>query len=368
MGYRRPWVIPVTKHSWAVRWYVPKPGGGRRQCFEGGFPTKKLAQKARRVIEERINAGLMGVNPLESTPWVELIAAHGVSLTHARPATRRMYAQILKGFGEHAKHPEPRNISQHTCEAFMASIVGVSDETLRKYHRVLHAFFAWCVGAGFMPANPMDNVRKPPKTRRRKRVPTTDDCVKLFEALPDAGVDDANGWHVLLLLALVTGLRRSDLLLLTPRNFRLGVREGIGLLEAETTKDRDFGTWGLPRIVNDRVAQRIAILPSGEGRLFLWSCWPRKAWERVRKAAGFAYPFHSLRAAAGILVVLDRLKREGAHHLLHSDTHTFDEHYADGEQIALATAEHLELPELPAPPAFSLEPIPGKPGRRSLGS
>lgn len=139
---------------------------------------------------------------------------------------------------------------------------GRSGKTLAAYAEGLRAFCRWCLNREYIDSDPLRHLApfdKTPKTRRRALTP--EEIRQLLEVAP---------FHRALLyqIALVTGLRRRELLLL--ERHHVDEKHGGVILDAATTKNRRPGFQPLP---NDLLARVVAFANSGE---------PLRLWEKER--------------------------------------------------------------------------------------
>lgn len=368
------------------------------------YPAKRAAEIARDLKQRELNSWcqMPGVKP-----WPDLVEEYGLSLATASQTHQEMTARVLGRFAAICHPTVSSRISETMCDQFMADRAAgkplgkdgqpceVSDETLRRDHRMMSAFFAWCVHRRYMDRNPMQSVRAPSKVHRRKRGVRSRDWVSLLRALNnrDLATHDPQAWHLMILLGVVTGLRQSVLLhcyfgvsvddrealkVLEARHRRDGgfcvvqladASDGIGVLHTFSGKTLKESLVGLPKVVTDRVAVRIGDLPAGSARLFPWQRWQRKAWERINATAKVDFTFQSLRGASGTREAIARAERAAADHLEHSSVRVTRDHYLDHEQLAKAVAIGEGLPRLPKMPAYKRLPVTqSMPGRRPIGN
>lgn len=372
---------------------------GRQRSLS--YKARTAAETARRLKECELNSWAV---PQCTTTWPELLADYGMALAVASPGHQEMVARVLGRFQTICRPTTSHRITPAMCDQFMAARAAgqpldkhgqplrVSAETLRRDHRMLSAFFTWCTARRYVESNPMESVGAPGRVRRSRRTPRTRDWVALLEVLnqADLAVYDRQAWHLLILLSVVTGYRQAVMLHtyfgvdvmdpsalkpLEQRHRRDGgfavvrladTADGVGLLYTYTGKTAKESIVGLPKIVNDRIAVRIADLPDGMCRLFQWARWQRKAWERINKAAKVDLTFHALRAVSGTRAAVARAERAAADQLDHSSATVTRDHYLDQEQIAAAVAIGQSLPDLPAMPKYGAAER-SMPGRRPRG-
>lgn len=414
--WRRAWVhYRKDRRTWCVDWIDPS---GRR--FRRAYPDRATARAMAKQITLRINQPML--NPT-STPWPDLLAEYMASQASRSASTRAKTEGVLTLFTAHAKPAYVHSIRPHTIEAYFAArlngtiidpkspagdrtIKPVSRATLHGDFVVLHALFAYASHStrGYCQQNPLDGVQRPPIPRRAGRGPSEPEWLSLLETvgrIPPANtpastaaaaavahLDDRQAWHILILLAVVTGLRRDVLVercyisrppAATLSRLRHENREwswvellddsdgGIALLHAYSSKSGKESIHGLPRPVADRIATRISDLPDGSTLLFPWSAFQRGAWRRINAAAHLDYTFQSLRQASVTRVAVDQARRSAQAQAHHSSLRTTMDHYLDDAAVQREVARSTRLPDLPPLPPFPSGP-PASPGRRPIRS
>jgi len=395
----------ARRSRYCINW-IGDDGKKHRLCY----PRRDVMLKAKQFKETEINS--WSRPPMVRT-WWELVAEYGVSLEGRSKTHQDKVANVLKRFHLICRPRQSNELSPATCEQFMAArsqgepriackhkkkdkikVIIPSPATRRTERQMLSGFFSWCTKRGYLPDNPMSMVLAPSKPRRVKRAPKTAEWVRLLEVLlqSELVLYDAQAWHLIILLGVVTGYRQTVLLncyfgvsiqdtvtlrkleARHPKGFCViqladDEEEGIGLLFTYSGKTFKETIIGLPKIVTDRIAQRISDLPSGAEKLFFWEHWQRKAWDRITQSANLSnITFHSLRATSGTRAAIARAEQAAAQQLDHSSPQVTHDHYLDHEQLARAIAIGQSLPVLPAMPVY--EPLPANhatPGRRPKG-
>lgn len=381
-----------------IRWFE---AGRDRVLF---YPTRDARDRARLEKERELNSWL---RPPGVKTWHELVADYGAHLATRSPSHRHKVAAVLRRFWVLCRPARSDQITAAMCDVFCAARArGEPAQTLPKRHpqtrrplrdaagqvlthdvlripaaatlrveqQMLADFFAWA--SPHMPANPMARVARVRSPKRKRRPPRPHEWLRLLQAASadataaEPQLDDAQAWYLLVLLAVVTGLRQQALLPLKIADVELAAQEGRpGLLRSFTGKTGKEDVHGLPPAVNDLLAERIAELPDGATHLFPWRRWQRKAWVRLTRAATLPVTFHSLRGAAGTQAALAKARQAGARHLAHSSVAVFGRHYSDDELLALEVGAQLELPPLPPLPARPARAARAhRPGRRPASS
>lgn len=384
--YRRAWYYhrpnrPRQPHE--VHWLEPETRIRRVRSF----PDERLARAFLKRKTETLNAWLAPPAPGSPGDWLQAVMAYLEDLAPASPRYRDSVSLVLRQFSALTKVRNTADATPAVCRRYFElrraagftrgkpgkagppKVFPVTESTLARDHRTLHAAFNWMVREGVMAANPLANVRKPRPERRQVVVPTAAEWVRLLEVLPDVDVTDRQGWHLLILLGVLTGLDSESVLL----DLRFGVpdhaaRRGrvqnyvvlgdaeshnCGLLYAVRRKTGVAMLHALPPAVNDRLAQRIDALPAGAARLFpRWRTWPRKDWLRITAAAHLTLPFRYLRRASALTAAVRQAEAAAQGHLAHSSPAVTRKHYLDSARIQLEAARHLVLPPLPPLPPF----------------
>lgn len=290
---------------------------------------------------------------------IDRVVANFVDLTEPRTIADLSTTAVQKFMHLREQGLPPRTVTLKNGEVRTLPIVPLASDTVRREYAILYKFARWCVKRDYLAKNPLDTIEKPDATARHSKPPRPSEWVKLLEVLPQLAaaqppeIDDAQAWHLLILLAAVTSQDQSVLLAAQPGHFTLDIdRSNAGLFDGRRTKTSRRGLVGLPPALAERVAQRIACLPEG-AKLFPWGRFQRKQFVKIARAAGFSHTFQDLRASGGTLKSVNHAVQAGAAHLLHSGTEVARRHYLDMEEIHLAAARAERLPELPALPAYT---------------
>lgn len=185
-----------------------------------GRPKRRTVYgKTRQEVSEKLASllaaqreGLLGDPARETVEqflsrWMETVQKQRV-----RPSTYENYATIIRA------HISPtigrlrldRLTPAHLQELYARKVeAGLSGNTIRVIHAILHRALAQAVRWGLLPRNPADAVDRPRVTRREMATLTPDQARAFLEA---AREDRLNALYV---LALSTGMRLGELLGLT---------------------------------------------------------------------------------------------------------------------------------------------------------
>lgn len=348
LGYNRP-----------MRWFISwRDAAGKRHRL--CYPTREIRDRARAAKEIALNPWLGRVTAIL---WSELLDLYKRHQAGCRAKTRTATALVLARFAAIAKPDRSDTITPAMCDLYFARRAEgwpgdrvPSPTTLNREHRMLSCFFTWAARSNYVQGNPIQVVKRPRAVVRKRRGPREREWLELLEACSDpaANLDDPQAWHVLILLGVLTGLRQSVLLGIRRADIDLDAdpERGLGLLVTHSSKTAKQEMHGLPPALRERLAARLAAMPETREHLFPWAHYPRKAWERINAAAGVAFAFHGLRAAAGNDAWRRFTNGEGARQLSHSSPAVFQAHYADDELRALERAAMTKLPELPELPPY----------------
>jgi len=344
------------KRGYWVRW-TDDHGKNRFRCFD----TKRLAEQGRRAIEYHVNRWFFIDS--DDTPWQAALEAYQETIADRTHGHKRRIAGVLRNFDEYARPETIRDFTTDTIQVYLNSrIEQVAPHTRATEYRYLHAFGAFLEKRGLVGRNPVFGVTRPKVPRRMPRVPSIDDWLRLLNTIPETALDDRQGWHLLLVLAVVTGVRQTPLRTLTRDRFEppSDTTDGVSFVTCISKGDVE-SVHGLPVPVTERMVTRLACIPKHQTKVFIWKRWPRTAWDRLCEHAGFPFPFHGLRACAGTLRAYQTALASGAAALNHSAPRVFASHYADAKRIQLGVAKSLELPELPPMPPYKIVAVPRSP-------
>ena len=183
--------------------------GGRRQKSKSGFATKKEAESALheviRLVDgggdpcpERIRLGDFLVR------WLGYQRARGVrslTLETYEGYIRREIAPVIGGL-------EIARIQPGHVRAVLARMQGrgLSAATIAQARGVLGSALRQAVEEGLIPSNPVTAVKRPRIRRRELHWPTPEQLTTLLHA------SMGTIWEIPLLLSMVTGARRSEIL------------------------------------------------------------------------------------------------------------------------------------------------------------
>jgi integrase len=175
-------------------------------------------------------------------------------------------------------------------------------QDLRRFTRV---FLEWCVGSGFLTANPLAGLRRPMRSRAERlkaganggRALSDDEIRNVWQAAESFGA-----FGGLVRLALLTGLRRGELAQLERTRDLLADRIVVRPEHAKTGTQHEVPLTELMRQVAAGAPVTASKLlfpsPATGGRLAGWTRWVAN----LRQAAGVDFRLHDLRRTTRTLM------------------------------------------------------------------
>lgn len=157
--------------------------------------------------------------------------------------TLKWYTSILKTFTEWLG--EDRNLEAITTENIRLYIIWCrgeySPDAAHGHIRVQHRFWRWC-GLEYQLTSPMRNIKYPdqPKQDAPKSV-TSNDVVKLFQAIPDTPIGKRD--RALFMMLLDTGCRATGICTLKMVNLDVPNRRAIVTEKGRKTRELHFSDY-----------------------------------------------------------------------------------------------------------------------------
>lgn len=203
-----------------VRWYGVYLGSDGRYHEEGGFGSRREAEKVARTREVEAERGEW-VSPLSAkTTFARYVEEHYWPTTmHLEVSTRAAYRYYLdKHFMPRFGHLPMKRISASTVQSWVNDATAtLSPRSVVKYHALLHKVFARAVIDRVVPFNPCAHSELPKVVLKPKRIITPDE----FDAIL-AGIDAR--YQTMVLLDIETGLRWGELVALRPCDIEFPTR------------------------------------------------------------------------------------------------------------------------------------------------
>lgn len=378
--YRRVWLTrrPDRRARYCINW-LDDFGRKRRLAY----PTREMQLAAQRAKFDELNGWQRHA---ARRTWAEALLEHAGA--HANLSRQHVgsLGRTLTRFTQALRPASAAAVTPADCDRYFAGRLSAapppSSATLHREKRELASFFAWATQRGYAQRNPLDAVKLPAAPKRLPRRSGAEHWPELLAALDGATplVDDAQAWHLLILLAVATGVREGALLHthigtaddVTVAALRVRYRgtkgfciaqlaakgeQGVGLLFSYTGKTAKEEVFGLPAALNSRLAQRIRqASPAAGAALFPWATFQRKAWARIVQAFGRPLQFRRLRGLAGTQAATLAARQAAQQKLGHHSAETTVRHYLDSQALAAAIALGQHWPKLPPLPAYHVYP------------
>lgn len=198
--------------TWTIVYYIGRDESGRwKQKSEGGFPTKKEAE---RVLRLRIEAVETSYNSNLSCAtvagflnyWLDNYCKQNLASNTIRGYRTNVEKHVIPHIGKiQLIKLSPKNI-QDLYSKLLGS--GLSSTSVRYVHNNLHKAFDYAVKLQALSRNPAEMVTPPKVSHFEASTLTPEQVVQLLEAC----VDKEIFWPVL--LAVTLGLRRGEALAL----------------------------------------------------------------------------------------------------------------------------------------------------------
>ena len=277
------------------KWYGQYRLNGKRHTKS--FANKEQAHQWKTYMDHKFNyEQWQGINGVTWPLLMKLYMDHKKSQGLARKTIVEI-RHTLKLFNYHTD--EIRNgvsdlLKQYHIEQYvLARIKDVSARTVNKDLEALRAMYLWAKDCGYVHEGIKFQMLK---TVQKQYKPPTKETVKY---LFDLAKEESMSLYVRMVLAVVTGLRRSAIERLTLNNTQeahIDIEQCLLVtIESKTHKQiiKKLGPNTMKILYH-----HIASLPDGSTKLFStgWTGNVRKAWKRVRQQAGLPkMTFHNLR-------------------------------------------------------------------------
>lgn len=198
-----------SKGTWRLRYDgPPDPTGKRRQISETVHGNKKEAERVLRDRLAALESGSYVTRTKETLGSFMLSWLDGYAATHTTPRTQMSYRGNISRYiipclgGVQLQALTPRHIQKlHTW--MLAK--GLSNQTVVHAHRVLSEALKHAAAWGVIPKNPAQSV-SPPRPEPQEVVVWDEDTLHQF-----LGASQDSPFHDAFLLALYTGMRRSEI-------------------------------------------------------------------------------------------------------------------------------------------------------------
>lgn len=206
--------------SWYYRIELPKGADGKRKQREkGGFSTKKEAQAAAADVIHKLHTGGF-IEPSTSTTgayleaWLQDHAQNELRTTSYQRYTDLLKHHAIPHIGEILlQQLTPMHIQQLYTRLLKSGnkkkdgATGLSPNTVKMLHNLLHKAFESAVKLRLLPLNPVKAATSPKKVKKKMEYLDRDQANSFLSVL-----EFNDRFDVLLYLALMTGMRQGELL------------------------------------------------------------------------------------------------------------------------------------------------------------
>lgn len=224
-------VYVVTKHTrkgdtYHLRWVCPRAQRWRSQKVG---TDKKRATRAAAELEIELTRGTY--RDTRRVSWSDFVTEHVSNI--AGTANRVDTERTLQSFADVCNPAGPHAVTYVMVEAFATSLRerGNAVPTINKRLRYLRAAFNKAVARGYIGRNPMQGWQWAREELRVPRALSADEKSKLIDACP------STQWRSFVVVALLTGCRRGELLGLTWDRVKLDAAE-IVITHTKGKRDR----------------------------------------------------------------------------------------------------------------------------------
>lgn len=199
--------------SGSVRWYASyfMPDGGQR--VQGGFTTKRDAEREAHKLENEAAHGLTLDRRRSKISFRDYVDNYyWPAAQHLEPTTRAAYQSNLdRHFLPRFSTMKMSSIVASNVQAWVNEVAssGLSPRSVVKYHAFLHAIFERALVDQVVVANPCHHSVLPKVVKTPKTAVTPEQFDALLAKIPD-------GHRVMVLVAIETGLRWGELVALRP--------------------------------------------------------------------------------------------------------------------------------------------------------
>jgi site-specific recombinase XerD len=195
-----------------------------------------------------------------------LITSWSLALHDKATSTRRLYAEVLRGFSKFLGDRSVLTTTRRDCQTFFAEQRdrGLAQATMRSRWIALRSFFAWAADEDEMAGNPMLGVKVERAEPPPPNMPEDTDLKLLLKACAGRGIWERRDL-AMIRLGCATGARVSEICDLELRDIDLFnrviiIRHGKGDRNRAARFDAETGA-ALDRYLRTRARHRLASLP-----------------------------------------------------------------------------------------------------------
>lgn len=185
----------------------------KARCESLGHSDTKKAEKQRLKKEKELHMGFCPSGSMRLSEFIEDCLRR--SGTQIRPSTKTEYTQAVNHLIEIIGDIDFQTVHFKHGEQFRQACLdkGNKPNTVSKKIRELHAVFQLAVDRKQLDENPFDNLSKPKSNNNTTIMTYTDDeCDRLVRTASQLKQSDYLEWDMVIITALTTGLRKSEIL------------------------------------------------------------------------------------------------------------------------------------------------------------
>ena len=190
--------------------YIDQDGKRRRRSL--GHADRRKAERQRTQLERELRMGVLAPLPMKLSEFLEdSLARTGDQIRESTQYERR---SATEHFIETIGDIDYRSVTLKHGELFRQVRLdyGNSPATVSKKLRQLKTLFELAVDRKQLDENPLRRIKVPKSPRKKVEIFTTDECERMLKAARDSLVNTDVRWDLLIVVALVTAMRRGELL------------------------------------------------------------------------------------------------------------------------------------------------------------
>jgi integrase len=248
---------------------------GKRKQKSLGHTDARKAERQRAQFERELRMGIVELESMKLSEFLEdsLRRTKG----QVRENTLSEYDSAMRHFIEVTGDIDYLRVKHEHGERFVQACLdcGNSPATARKKISALKRLFQMAIERGQLEENPFRHVCKPRVPKRRIRIYSDDECIRLMNAARKSQIGSPVRWDLLIVTALNTGLRRGELLNITWHDIDFEKQ----VVEVSPKRDTDQ-TWEWH--IKDTERRRVPLTPEVVGLL---------AQHQAEQPTGYPYVF-----------------------------------------------------------------------------
>ncbi|MHC4424870.1 MAG: tyrosine-type recombinase/integrase [Planctomycetota bacterium] len=183
---------------------------GKRRRISLGHADRRKAERQRAQTERELRMGVLAPASMKLSEFLEDSLARTGDQT--RQSTQYEHRSAMEHFIEIVGNIDYQRVTLSHGELFRQTRIdqGNSPATVSKKLRALKRLFQLAVERKQLSENPLKYVKLPKWTKRKVEVYTADDCERILKVTREQ--QGSLRWDLLIYTALITGMRRGELL------------------------------------------------------------------------------------------------------------------------------------------------------------